>query len=563
MRPINNIVDITNFVMLEYGQPLHSFNYDKISNNQIIVRKAKSGETITTLDGIYRPLSENILVIADAEKPIAIAGIMGGFESEVEEDTTNILLEAANFSRSAIRRGNRQLGLKSEASLRFDKGLSADLSLPALKRATQLLQELADGKVAKGIADEYPGKVTHEEVTITEEELKRITGMEIKNNQIIKTLTSLGFECRQAERTLINVKPPYWRTDIRYPADLIEEVVRIIGYDSIPTTRLSSHLPKQELLPVRSFRNKIGELLINTGFQEVLTYSLTSLQKIESTYGDDNSKISPLKVVNPMTSEQEYLRTSLRSSMLSTIANNQKYESGGIKIFEIGKVFIPSNEISTKKRLPHEKEMLCIVLSGIREETGWQNSKQNINFYDAKGVVEKILSNWHLVATYVESNDNCLYPGRGTDIIIDDSKIGMLGEIHPKVAQYFEIASEKSTFMIEIDLERLRSLALVNEGRKFHEIAKYPEITRDISIIVDNEIRYYSVEEIVSEFALIKNLVLFDLYTGKQIPEGKKSFALRLTYQSNDHTLTNEEVDKIENRVLEIMNDKLGAVLRS
>ncbi|HIE17667.1 MAG TPA: phenylalanine--tRNA ligase subunit beta, partial [Dehalococcoidia bacterium] len=341
MRPINNIVDITNYVMLEYGQPLHAFDYDHIKGKQIIVRRAGDGETITTLDGVERTLSPDILAIADTERAIAVAGVMGGLETEVSDNTTIVLIESANFNQAAIRRASARLKLSSEASLRFEKGLSRDLPLIALRRATQLMAELAGGKAARGIIDVYPGRLEKKPLFLSTGEVKRLLGVEMGVSEIISALEWLGFSCKEAESpSAIKVEVPWWRTDVSCVADLVEEVARILGYDKIPTTMLSAPLPKHDPTPILSLRQQLRSILVSCGFQEVLTYSLTSLTMLSKLSPQLRlTGVQPLRVANPMSREQEYLRTSLRPGILSVLARNERYQVEGIRLFEVGKVF--------------------------------------------------------------------------------------------------------------------------------------------------------------------------------------------------------------------------------
>ena len=487
MRPINNVVDVTNYVMLEYGQPLHAFDYHKLKGRQIIVRRAGNGETITTLDGSKRTLNPDILVIADKEEAVAVAGIMGGLDSEVTDKTDTILLESANFNQAAIRRGCSHLQFQSEASLRFDKGLNSGLPLLPLKRATQLLLELAGGRAAKGIIDVYPGKPKPKPISLTAREVKRLSGLKVNIEEILKVLKALGFECQEGDSGLqISVSVPHWRSDVKCSADLVEEVVRIIGYEKIPITRLGSPLPQQKsrLSPSAqqsNLKEKLRNILTGFGFQEILTYPLVSLEKLQKLSPKLELKIPPLKVANPMTKEQEYLRTSLRTGLLAALAHNQKFEEAGIRLFEIGKVFLPQG-----KDLPEEKEMLCAVLSGPRAELSWQTGKELLDFFDAKGVVENILSQLGLKASFENSDDEGLLPGVGANIIVDDDKIGIVGEVHPKVAQAFELFGVAC--LIEIDLEKV--LPRITGIKEYQPIPRFPSVTRDIALVVDEQVSY-------------------------------------------------------------------------
>ena len=559
MRPINNVVDVTNYVMLEYGQPLHAFDYHKLKGRQIIVRRAGNGETITTLDGSERTLNPDILVIADKEEAVAVAGVMGGLASEVMDKTDTILLESANFNQAAIRRGCSYLQVQSEASIRFDKGLNSELPLLPLKRATQLLLELAGGKAAKGIIDVYPGKSEPKPILLTAREAERLSGLKVSINGILKVLKPLGFECQETNSgSQISVSVPYWRSDVKCSADLVEEVVRIIGYEKIPITRLGSPLPQQKskLSPSAqqsNLKEKLRNILTGFGFQEILTYSLVSLEKLQKLSPKLGLKIQPLKVANPMTREQEYLRTSLRSGLLSTLSHNQKFEQIGIRLFEIGKVFLPRG-----KDLPEEREMLCAVLSGSRAELSWQADKEPLDFFDAKGAVENLLNQLGLKASFDIGDDEILFSGRGANIIVEDDKVGIVGDVHPKVTQAFELSN--TICLIEIDLEKL--LTKVTGIKEYQSIPRFPSVTRDIALIVDEQVSYGRVEEIIQSFPLVTKVTLFDLYRGEQIAEGEKSFAMRIVYQSPSHTLTDEEVDQTQEQMLARLHQELGANLR-
>jgi len=559
MRPINNVVDVTNYVMLEYGQPLHAFDYHKLKGRQIIVRRAENGEAITTLDGSKRALKPEILVIADKEEAVAVAGIMGGLDSEVTDKTDTILLESANFNQVTIRRGCSHLQFQSEASIRFDKGLNSELPLLPLKRATQLLLELAGGRAAKGIIDVYPGKSEPKLILLSAQEVKRLSGLKVNIDGILKVLRALGFECQEGDSSSqISVSVPYWRSDVKCSADLVEEVVRIIGYEKIPITRLGSPLPKQKskLSPSAqqsNLKEKLRNMLTGFGFQEILTYSLVSLEKLQKLSPKLELKIQPLKVANPMTREQEYLRTNLRSGLLATLSHNQKFEQGGVRLFELGKVFLPRG-----RDLPEEKEMLCAVLSGPRAELSWQADKEPLDFFDTKGVAESLLNQLGLRATFNIDDDEILLPGRGANIIIEDDKVGIVGSVHPRVAQAFELSN--AICLIEIDLEKL--LTKITGLKEYQPIPRFPNVIRDIALVVDEQVSYRTVENIIQSFPLVMEVTLFDLYQGKQIPEGKKSFAIRIIYQSPNHTLTDEEVDQTQEQMLARLNQELGATLR-
>ena len=556
MRPINNIVDVTNYVMLEYGQPLHAFDYNEIRGKQIIVRRAGNGEIISTLDGVERTLNPNILVIADKERAIAVAGLMGGADTEVTENTTTVLIESANFNQAVIHRGGLGLRLSSEASLRFEKGLSRDLPLIALKRAAQLMAELAGGEIAKGIIDVYPGKRRRESISLHVADIKRLLGVELKVNEITKTLELLGFSCRQTEsNSKIHVEVPWWRTDVNCTADLTEEVARIIGYDRIPTTMLSSQLPRHEPTPMLSLKRQLRNILVSCGFQEVLTYSLTNLEVLGRLSPQlDLIGPAPMKVANPMSREQEYLRTSLRAGMLSILARNERYQEDGIRLFEIGKVFLPR-----ERDLPQEKEMLCAVLSSSQRRLSWRSKDEPVDFFVAKGVLETVLSRLGLVVSFEAGEDESLCPGRIANVVVGNEKLGIVGELHSKVSEVFEFSD--TVYLIEVDLGKLLSFATALE--RYQPIPRYPSTSRDIALLVDEQITYQQICDIIQNFSLVNSVALFDLYVGEQVPAGKKSLAFRIIYQSPAHTLTDNEVDKVQQQILDKLQRDLRISLRS
>ena len=340
-RPINNIVDISNYVMLEYGQPLHTFDYERLKGKKIIVRRAKEGENFYTLDGNERKLTGDMLIIADGERAVAVAGVMGGLNSYVSDSTTSILLEAASFKAASLHYTSRQLGLTSEASMRFERGISAGLTIPALKHATQLIAELGGGKIAKGIIDIYPGKKEPKPISITAEKVKRLIGVVYNTDQIVSALKAFGIDCR-AEGSKVTATAPYWRSDIKIEEDLIEEVARLYGYDKIPTTLFRDPIPSRDENPDIGLKEAIRQRLTGMGFQEIMNYSLTSLEMIYKTYAEPHpAEPNLVHIVNAMTAEYEYLRPSLRSNVLATLAANRRHEEGGITLFELGKVYLP------------------------------------------------------------------------------------------------------------------------------------------------------------------------------------------------------------------------------
>jgi len=554
-RPINNIVDVTNYVMLEFGQPLHAFDHREIRGHKIIVRRAADGETMYTLDEVERKLSRDILLIADAERAVAVAGIMGGLSSEVRDSTTTILIESANFSQAAIHHGSQELKLGSEASARFEKGLNPELAMMAVKRATQIMAQVGGGKAARGIIDIYPGRKERKPITVSEIDVKRTLGMAVSEDSIRKCLESLGLHCRKGDKGTVLADAPWWRNDINITADLVEEVARATGYENIPVSMLSSHLPTGESAPAVAFRRNLQDMLVGCGFQEVITYPLTSLDVLgKLSPAPTMPGAEPLKIANAMSRELEYLRTSLRTGILSALARNQRNRENNIRLFEIARVFIPRPE-----DLPVENEILCGLVDTVVPEMYWQSKPAPVDFYFVKGIVDTLLDRLGIKADYFCGNDVTLSPAKNADILVDSVKIGVIGEVHPAVLMHFDIA--EPAFLFELDVDKL--LILSSKPLVYKAVSKYPGTMRDIAILLDEGVDYQKIAVIVKGFSLVSDMQLFDLYVGEQVPEGKKSIAFRLTYQAADRTLKDEEVDKVQKRILEQLSKELGATLRS
>jgi phenylalanyl-tRNA synthetase beta chain len=556
-RPINNIVDITNYVMMEYGQPLHSFDYDTIAGKKIIVRRAADGEEFYTLDEAERKLTQNMLVIGDGERTVAIAGVMGGLNTEVTENTTNILLEAASFNAACNHYTSNYLGLISEASTRFGRGISAGLTIPALKHATQLIAELGGGKVTKGIMDIYPGKEATPEITVTAAKTSHWLGLEVSTQQIVDSLTALGFECR-SERDKVIAKAPFWRSDIKQDVDLIEEIARIIGYDKIPITLFKDPVPSHTPDPAPGIVRSLRRCLTGYGFTEIMTFTMTSLDLMSRVFADRHSPDPlPPRVANPMSAEQEYLRFSLRPHLLSALAANRKHEDGGIMLFELGKVFV-----TRENDLPSEPEVLCGVMSGPRIEKSWLGGNGSFDFYDVKGVVEGLFHQSGIPVSFERSDDQGLHPTRQATVVVKDSgmtvKLGIIGELHPNVAEAFEI--EETVGLFEININSL--LPFVTGEKSYTSVPRFPSTYRDLALVIDAGVTHQSILDIIQNFSLVSKVKLFDVYSGKQIEAGKKSLAYRLVYQSPTHTLTDEEVNKVQTQILKRLTDELGATLR-
>ena len=556
LRPINNVVDITNYVMLEYNQPLHAFDFGKLKENTIIVRRAKPGEVLVTLDGVERQLNTEILVIADSRDPIGIGGVIGGANSDIGPGTTSVLLESATFDGYNNRETAQTFRLRTEATLRFEKGLRPELAPIALRRATQLIHEVAGGIVAPGIVDVFPGqRRLPDTVRLTTARLKKVLGMDVELGTVERVFDSLGFQtCRQGSDT-VEVTVPYWRNDITIEDDLVEEVVRIIGYDSVPVTMLSTAIPYQTQDTKRRLVELVKDSLAASGMQEVISYPLVSQDDLKKVERPDTAAAPP-RVTNPLNSKAEFLRPTMRPSMLGTLASNQAQVEGPIRLFELGRIFQ-----SRQDELPDEIEMVSGVLAGQRWEPSWLQSSDSLDFYDAKGVLEDLLERLGVTVEYEPVEDPYFRPGRCADILAAGAALGVVGEVHADVAKRFDLEVLPVVYF-ELQLDSLLQ-ALPVEGKQFTRISRFPAATRDLALVVSAEVPAAKVQSIITRHRLVDHADLFDIYTGENIPPGTKSLAFHVYFQAHDRTLTTEEVNRSLQGLLRTLEREVQAALRS
>ncbi len=559
VRPINNIVDVTNFVMMEHGQPLHAFDFDTIGDSTVIVRAARPGEKFTTLDEEDRTLKPPMLTIADSQDAIALAGVMGGQNTEVGDSTTNVLIESANFDATNTRNTATGLGIRTEASYRFERGIRQDLVPRALRRATALMLELAGGVAAKGIIDVFPVVKTPPTLTIGPEQFRRVLGTDIAIDTIEQVLNSLGFETAR-DGDLLEVQCPYWRADITIEEDLVEEVARILGYDDVPATLMSTEIPHHQPNTERVVRERVRDALVSAGMQETISYSATSLDALEKVEIRMEDPEAPLKLSNPMSSDLSHMRTTLRSGVLQTLAFNRRMSRGeGLRLFEIGAVYLPKEE-AKERDLPDEKEMLVGVLSGPRSEASWLVPEGDMDFFDAKGVLEAVFEEIGVSAGYEADTDLILLPGKTAQVLCGNKPVGTIGEVHPKVLARFDLDDE-SVALFEIDLEAVYAAA----GRvsvQYAPISRYPEAEQDIALVVDADVAASRIQMIINRHRLVKKSAPFDLYTGEGVPPGKRSIAFRVTFQSDRSTLTGDLVDKARGDIMRQLQREFDATLR-
>ena len=554
LRPINNIVDITNYVMLEYGQPLHAFDFDTLDKRTILVRRAKNGESLTTIDGIHRKLTNDMLVIADGTKPVAVAGVMGGAATEVSQSTTNILLESANFKPESIRRTSASLEMKTEASYRFERNLNSELASEALKRATGLIQKLAGGTVSKGILDSHPGQSDESAVILEIGRVKKVLGVALSTNQTKKVLASLGFKITLIDQNSMRVHIPYWRSDISIEEDLIEELARTTGYDRIPTTFLATSIPQHEKQPERELREKAKDLLVSAGLQEIISYSITAERNLNLT--KELEQTEPLRLRNPMSPEQEFLRTSLRGSLLATLEMNQRYGQDRIGIFEVGRAYLRRED-----DLPEERDMAVGVLWGERSPLSWAGEQGKVGFFDAKGVVESFMCGLELKVEYVAGEDPNLHPGRTAYVRISGVTTGVIGELRPDTQEKLAITGEPVA-LFELNLAIILQ-HLPKEISRFESIPRFPGSYRDLSLVADFHVPAARLESLIKAHKLVNDVTIFDVYVGSGVPQGKRSIALRIHFKSPHRTLTSEVISDAEGEIMDRLVREAGVELRS
>ena len=546
MRPINNIVDITNFVMLETGQPMHAFNYDDLEGKKIIVRNAKEGESITTLDGKEYPLSADMLVIADGEKPSCLAGIMGGKESEIEDDTKNLFLESAKFKRDNIRHTGRALGIRTESSGRFEKGVDIVNTAYAMERALELIDLLDAGDIVDGVIDRNQGLPEDKVITVTTKSILDLLGVEIPDDTIVGILNSLGLPTVYDNGT-ITVKVPSIRDDIEGRADLAEEVMRIYGYDHIVGTSMRGDVIRGKKLPSRIKDDKIKSALTGMGAYEIATYSFIASGAIDTLRLEENDeRRNAVKLINPLGDEYSTLRTQLTTSMLTVLATNinRKIEEG--RFFEISKRFVPKSLPLTEQ--PDELPTMSIGIYGKDED-----------FFTLKGIIEEIMKIFGAHTQYKRSAEAYLHPGRQAEVLANNKSVAVFGEVHPAVLDTYDI--EQKVYIAEIKLDVLYSI----EKRKtvYKPLPKFPAVERDFAMLCDKDIPVGDLEKAIISGGsrLLEKVELFDVYMGSQIPEGKKSVAFSVWLRSAESTLTDEEIDTTCGRIIDKLT-KVGAELR-
>jgi len=559
MRSINNVVDITNFVMWEWGQPLHAFDYDRLAGGRIVVRRARAGERLVTLDGVERVLETDMLVIADVERAVGVAGVMGGESSEVTAATRRVLLESANFHPVSVRRTARRLGLRTEASHRFEKGLDPNAAAAASLRAAQLMQALAGAQVLAGLVDVYPRPVAPHTVTCRPQRVRRLLGTDVADGEIARYLEALEFQVeRQGERLLVTV--PTFRQDVQQEADLVEEVARLHGYDRLPEALPGASHQVGGQRPPLPLLDRVRDVLVAHGLLECMTYSFQSAATADRLrWPADDPRRQAIALRNPLSEEYAVMRTSLLGGLLETAARNRSRGARGIHLFEIGTVYHPKALPVTE--LPHERRKVGILMMGPLPQEQWGARVGEAGFYHLKGAVERLLSALGLTGTFSAGADPSLHPGRQAVVTVGGQAAGVLGEVHPLVAAAYDLGEARVQFA-ELDVAVLAAAA--REDIRYRPLPRYPAVERDMALLVPKDLAADRVTECIRRAAgpLLEELVLFDVYEGPQVAAGHRSLAYALTLRAPDRTLTDGEANAVVDRIETALAQELGVRLR-
>jgi len=561
IRPINNIVDVTNFVMLEYGQPLHAFDGDKIPGGQIIVRSAAAGEVLVTLDDQERKLEPHMLVIADQSSPIALAGVMGGASTEVTSDSVNIILESARFAGGSVRKTSRELGLRSESSLRFEKELDPGRVIPALNRAAALIAELGEGLVLDGVVEQVVAPAEPKKIVVSLEKINTVLGTSLSGLEVRTILSRLGFDYEVKDGEVYTVTAPTRRGDLLYAVDVIEEIARIYGYDNIPTTPIYGEVIPGALTKPQSIRRELRKRLSDAGLLEVISYSFTSA-KHTTLFPELAPDTKAIKLLMPMSEDRSVLRTTLIAQLIDIATYNRNRKNESLGIFELGSVF-HTNEAELTS-LPEEKHRFAALLTGERIAAGWNQKAVAYDFYDAKGIVETIASALGVseLISYEAAQPESFHPGRTAAIVLtagEKQVLGYVGQLHPELQRSADL---QDTYVVELDLAPLYELA--SSDIVYKTLPRYPAITRDIAVVVAQDVQVGDMLSAISSVAgeLLESVQVFDVYTGERLGADKKSVAISLVYRHKERTLTDEEVTSVHETVVSTLEESFKAELR-
>ncbi len=562
MRSINNVVDVTNYVMMELGHPMHAFDFRHLNNGKIVVKRATAKESFTTLDDTKHQLTAEDLMICAGERPVAMAGVMGGLNSEVKDDTSTILLEAAYFNPVSIRRTSKRHGLHTESSHRFERGADIDMIPVALDRAAALIADLTGGEISTGLIDSYPTLLPKAKIIFSAANAEKLLGVHVDLQQIRSLLEGIGLDTQPGKIDVagtIEVEVPSFRPDLEREVDLIEEIARLFGYDNIPVTMPRACLESQVEKPELKLETEVRNLLVGCGFSEIINYSfISSAATGKLQLAAEDQRFDAVRILNPLNEDQAVMRTTLVPSMLETISRNLAHSSTDLHLFELRPVFF-----ATEDKVGSRQELyLTAAITGQKSPLGWNQSRDKVDFYDLKGVLEKVLSLLGVKDPHFSSanSEKYLHPGRSAQIYSGKTVLGSVGELHPQVQQEFDLDQE--TYLFELNLDKV--FAAAGHFTAFTVPSRFPAVERDSALLIDDSIEAQKVLDVARKSLgkLGQDIVIFDLYDGKGIPEGKKSLALRVRYGSVEKTLTEDEVAKAHGKLVRSVCHQLSAEIR-
>ena len=554
IRPINNVVDVTNYVMLELGQPMHAYDYDCVADHTLIARRAKAGETLTTLDGNERELNESMLIIADTKGPIGVAGVMGGLTSEVTDKTTNVLFEAAVFNGPSIRRTSKALGMRSEASGRFERGVNHKYTAYAIDRAAQLLQQICPScKVSVGVIDVYPEPVEQRTVTFTAEQINDYLGTSIEKDRMVDILTKLEFGITESGDT-IEALVPTWRDDVTGMPDIAEEVARIVSYDNIAPTIPVAILSSGGMTPKKALTKEVTHYLAHAGLSQIITFSFMHKDGLTNMMlPEGDNRYTAIPILNPISEEFPYMRTTLVPAVIEAAKRNIAQQNKDLWLFETANVYEPKSLPLTE--VPHERPMACGIMMGKVTEAAWNQAQRDTDFYDVKGVVDGLLAKLGLTQYDIQpSSESYYHPGVSAHYTVNGVTIANYGELHPQVVKNFDLSGK--VYMFEIDLEAVLSITV--PPFRYQSFSKFPGTSRDLAIVAPVSVTSGDIVALIKEHGgeYLESVSIFDVYEGEHIEAGYRSLAYNLQFRSMDGTLNDEDIDGAIQAIIDALATK-------
>lgn len=554
IRPINNVVDVTNYVMLELGQPMHAYDYDCVADHTLIARRAKAGETLTTLDGNERELNESMLIIADTKGPIGVAGVMGGLTSEVTDKTTNVLFEAAVFNGPSIRRTSKSLGMRSEASGRFERGVNHKYTAYAIDRAAQLLQQICPScKVSVGVIDVYPEPVEQRTVTFTAEQINDYLGTSIEKDRMVDILTKLEFGITESGDT-IEALVPTWRDDVTVMPDIAEEIARIVSYDNIAPTIPVAILSSGGMTPKKALTKEVTHYLAHAGLSQIITFSFMHKDGLTNMMlPEGDNRYTAIPILNPISEEFPYMRTTLVPAVIEAAKRNIAQQNKDLWLFETANVYEPKSLPLTE--VPHERPMACGIMMGKVTEAAWNQAQRDTDFYDVKGVVDGLLAKLGLTQYNIQpSSESYYHPGVSAHYTVNGVTIANYGELHPQVVKNFDLSGK--VYMFEIDLEAVLSITV--PPFRYQSFSKFPGTSRDLAIVAPVSVTSGDIVALIKEHGgeYLESVSIFDVYEGEHIEAGYRSLAYNLQFRSMEGTLNDEDIDGAIQAIIDALATK-------